>query len=199
MNSPTIFHFLCAIFAGLISFFLTQFYKKDYHFSGKAKALLSVGITIFSFLFGTFQTAPDALTTYLEMILIGPLIFLCTTDIKALELPDGVNLLVGCLGLIYLIVSPTPFLSGVATAVILFISFFIIAFVSGGALGGGDIKYVLGFGLWIPPHHILPFLLFATLSASVYGLIILIFSRKKEPLPFGPFLILSSIYLLFIF
>lgn len=182
-----------------MSLFLTQFYKKDYHFSCKAKVFLSIGTTIFSFLFGTFQTAPDTLTTYLEMILIGPLIFLCTTDIKALELPDGVNLLVGCLGLIYLIVSPTPFLSGVATAIILFVSFFIIAFVSGGALGGGDIKYVLGFGLWIPPHHILPFLLFATLSASVYGLIILIFSRKKEPLPFGPFLILSSIYLLFIF
>lgn len=199
LDSLTIFHFLCAILAGILCFFLTRYYEKDYAFPTKVKISLSLGTLVFSFLFGVLQPQPDSLPTYLEMMLIGPLIFLCSTDIKALELPDGANLLVGCLGFIYLLAAPFTFLSGVSSALILFISFFIIAFVSGGALGGGDIKYVLGFGLWIPTYHILPFLLFATLSASLYGIILLVFSRKKDPLPFGPFLILSSIYLLFLF
>lgn len=199
MTFPLLTQILCALFTAGICRYLIHHYRKTYSFS----ALITRGLTllalVLSFCFGYFQVESHHVSTYLEMLLIGPLLFLCATDLKALELPDGVNLLVGILGICYLFVAPFPFTSGLLTALILFVSFFCIAFVSGGALGGGDIKYVLAFGLWIPTHLILPFLLFSTLSASVYGVISLIFSRKKEPLPFGPFLVLSSIYLLFLF
>lgn len=199
MTTEILIQFGFAILTALTCWFLIRSYHETYTFSPMISKLLIGSSLVISFFFGYLQDTSNTLPVYLETLLIGPLLFLCATDLKALELPDYVNLLVGLLGVVYLIFAPFPFWSGIATSIILFVSFLLIALVSSGALGGGDIKYVLAFGLWIPPHLILPFLLFSTLSASLYGLISLVLSKKKEPLPFGPFLVLSSIYLLFIF
>lgn len=199
MDVPLLLLFCCSLLTASICAGLIYAYRWDYKFSTFSKCLL-ISLSFFgSFVFGYLQDNSQLIPTCLEMVLFGPLIFLCATDLKALELPDRVNLLVGILGLIHLLVAPFPPQSGLLTAIILFIAFFLIALVSRGGLGGGDIKYVLAFGLWIPPHLILPFLLFSTLSASIYGILALIISRENTVLPFGPFLILASIYLLFIF
>ena len=197
--APIFFHLTISALTAFICLFLIHYYRDEYPFPKGVKTLLVTLSFTLSFLFGIFQSNAGSVATYLEMLIIGPLLFLCATDLKALELPDKVNLFIGLIGLIHLFVVPFPFTSGILTAVILFISFFMIALVSGGALGGGDIKYVLAFGLWIPTYLILPFLLFSTLSASLYGIIMLLLNRKNQPLPFGPFLVLSSIYLLFLF
>lgn len=199
LDNPLLLLTCCSLLTTLICAGLIYAYRWDYEFSPLSRLLL-ISLSFFgSFVFGYFQETSRLIPTCLETLLIGPLLFLCATDLKALELPDRVNLLIGWLGLVHLCVAPFPPLSGILTAILLFIAFFIIALVSHGGLGGGDIKYVLAFGLWIPTHLILPFLLFSTLSASIYGILALIISREKNCLPFGPFLILSSIYLLFIF
>lgn len=199
MNLTLVLLILCSTLTAALCFGLIHHFKKDYNFSKLTSGLLVVLSFMTGFLLGFSQDSLGSPATYLEVLVVGPLLFLCATDLKAMELPDGANLVVGILGLIHLFVAPFHFFSGILTALILFFSFFFIALISGGALGGGDIKYVLAFGLWIPTPLILPFLLFSTASASIYGITILILSKKKEPLPFGPFLVLSSIYLLFLF
>jgi leader peptidase (prepilin peptidase)/N-methyltransferase len=71
--------------------------------------------------------------------------------------------------------------------------FYLIAFLSKGGLGGGDIKLMAVLGLaagW--PFVLLVFLL-AFVSGAVVGLILLFFKRKtwRASLPFAPFLLLA--------
>lgn len=72
-------------------------------------------------------------------------------------------------------------------------SFFLIAFLSKGGMGGGDIKLMgaLGFAAgW--PNVLLIFMLAFMLGAAV-GIILMLFGGKtrKDPLAFGPFISLA--------
>lgn len=77
--------------------------------------------------------------------------------------------------------------------------FFIIFVVSKGGMGGGDVKLigVLGFILGIPKIFINIFLSF--LAGGIISVLLLAFKIKgrKDPIPFGPFIILGFIITLF--
>jgi leader peptidase (prepilin peptidase)/N-methyltransferase len=77
--------------------------------------------------------------------------------------------------------------------------FFLIALVTHGAMGGGDIKLMAVLGLWFGAIDIwivtlLAFVLGAVISV---GLLILKIKGRKDMIPFGPFIILSALLVLF--
>lgn len=136
----------------------------------------------------------EALTT----VIIGALIFITCTDLLKMEIPDGANLLILIIGIIYLLFTPLSLTEGLLSGFILFVSFLFVGVISG-ALGGGDIKYAGAIGVWFSMESILPFIYVSILSAFVYAIILmLMFGRgKKYYLPFGPFLALGSIAVFF--
>lgn len=195
-------HILNSFIAACVMLSCIHVYKDEYIFSHKLK-WSSVAITcIITVIFSHFQTSTSQVAMTIESIIVALLIYLSITDIMKMEIPDGINLTILIIGVFYLVFIPSASLGkGLLTGLILFIIFFIIGLIPG-AMGGGDIKYVGAIGLFFTPPFIVPFIYLAFLASFAYTIIIiivlLILRRKIEPhFPFGPFLVLSSVGILF--
>ncbi|EEG78348.1 prepilin peptidase [Dethiobacter alkaliphilus] len=72
--------------------------------------------------------------------------------------------------------------------------FLFLAVVSGGGMGGGDIKLVAVLGLWYGWAQLLLLMFLAFLGGGLIGGILLILGikKRKDGIPFGPFLVLAA-------
>jgi leader peptidase (prepilin peptidase)/N-methyltransferase len=71
----------------------------------------------------------------------------------------------------------------------------LVAFLSGGRMGYGDVKLSAVLGLFLGWQAVLLAIFFAFAGGAVYGLILMLFFGKsrKTPVPFGPFLAAAAI------
>ncbi|MFQ5455020.1 MAG: prepilin peptidase [Nitrospirota bacterium] len=78
--------------------------------------------------------------------------------------------------------------------------FYIIAVVSKGGMGGGDIKLIAMIGAFLGWRDVLLIIFLASLSGSLVGVILMVFKGKKrrDPIPFGPFLSLATVIAFFV-
>lgn len=77
--------------------------------------------------------------------------------------------------------------------------FLLIAIVSRGGMGGGDIKLMAVVGLFLGYPLLFVTILFSTFLGTAYGILVMLLkgaSRKTE-IPFGPFIALASVVVLF--
>ncbi|MCF8009778.1 MAG: prepilin peptidase [Clostridiales bacterium] len=76
---------------------------------------------------------------------------------------------------------------------------FLVALVSRGGMGGGDIKLAAAAGIYLGWQNTLLMLFLGFLLGSVIGLTIVLLQRKtiKEKIPFGPFLSAAAVISLF--
>lgn len=132
----------------------------------------------------------------LLLITITILITACMIDWKYQELPDSLNLVVAILGLIDLFV----FMRGdliphLICSVALFAILLVMAIITGGAIGGGDIKLMGAVGLFFPYQLIPKILIWGFTPGALFGLILIILKKKKKEdmIAFGPFLVLGVI------
>lgn len=193
--------FLLALASTILCAQLMQFYRKEYPFFPKQKGkinIIPIVVFIISFIFNLYRKDGTFMEEALTTVIIGALIFITCTDLLKMEIPDGANLLILIIGIIYLLFTPLSLTEGLLSGFILFVSFLFVGVISG-ALGGGDIKYAGAIGVWFSMESILPFIYVSILSAFVYAIILmLMFGRgKKYYLPFGPFLALGSIAVFF--
>jgi prepilin signal peptidase PulO-like enzyme (type II secretory pathway) len=135
-----------------------------------------------------------------ELLIALPLVaMLCTITISDLlyqVIPNKVNLF----GFLYFLVihffySPMPFITylwGIAAGGGLLL---LIAFVSRGGMGGGDIKLMAVIGIAIGWKLTLLALFLASLIGGGIGVALLLLKlvTRKEPVPFGPFLALGTL------
>lgn len=132
----------------------------------------------------------------LLLITITILISACMIDWKYQDLPDSFNLIVAILGAtdIFLFMRGN-LVSHLISAVALFAIFLILAVVTGGAIGGGDIKLMGALGLFFPYQLIPKILIYGFFPGAVFGLILIILKKKKKEdmIAFGPFLVLGVI------
>nr|WP_315989276.1 A24 family peptidase [Desulforamulus aquiferis] len=72
---------------------------------------------------------------------------------------------------------------------------FIIALVSKGGMGGGDIKLAAVMGMFLGLKLVMVALFLAFLIGGIIGIILLATGQRgrKDPIPFGPFLALGSL------
>ena len=77
--------------------------------------------------------------------------------------------------------------------------FYLIAVVSKGGMGGGDIKMMAMVGAFMGWKSVLLVTFIASLTGSIVGIFLILFKGKgrKAKVPFGPFLALGSIITLF--
>ncbi|HOB81532.1 MAG TPA: prepilin peptidase [Peptococcaceae bacterium] len=129
-------------------------------------------------------------------------VFLVITmiDLKHLLIP---NVLVACLlvsGLIYQFFwGELKIMELVMGIIIGFGVPALIAFFSKGGMGGGDIKLCAAMGAWLGYPAILYAMFLGALVAAIVSIFLLLFKLKtrKDPIPFGPFLVLGFLAVFF--
>ncbi len=73
----------------------------------------------------------------------------------------------------------------------------LVAVISRGGMGGGDVKYLAAIGSFIGPGAALAVLFIASTLGAVVGIALIVTRRlqRREPIPFGPFLSIAVILL----
>lgn len=134
------------------------------------------------------------------------LIVMTMIDYDLQIIPDGLTLILGIVGLLYLaaVIVPTQGFAALFPRGIGFLLggglFLLIAVVSNGGMGGGDIKLMAVLGLWFGWQHLLLLMMLSFVSGALISVALLTFKIKgrKEAIPFGPFIALAA-YLTSIF
>ena len=163
------------------------------------------GITGLLFLF-TVYTFGVSLASLQYLLIIGILIPIFLIDYEHYIIPDGLNLGIFLIAAGVLLLQ---ILSGEAqwTALLdrslgLLIGggfFLLIAMVTDGAMGGGDIKIMaaLGFLFGVKETLLLMFLSFVLGGILSVALLALKVKKRKDPIPFGPFICIGAVVTIF--
>lgn len=74
-------------------------------------------------------------------------------------------------------------------------AFLLIAVVSRGGMGGGDIKFAAALGLWLGGRFTLLAVFLSFLFGGLAGILLLLLKRKgrRDMIPFGPFIALGAV------
>jgi leader peptidase (prepilin peptidase)/N-methyltransferase len=125
----------------------------------------------------------------ITLLFVSLLIIITVSDIAYMIIPDKVLLPFAIAFLILRWLIPTsPWWDSLLGAVVGFIVLFIIAVLSKGGMGGGDIKLFFVIGLVLGTMNTLLTLFLASLIGSVVGIYVLkkTGKGKKTPVAFGP-------------
>ncbi|MBM7608814.1 leader peptidase (prepilin peptidase)/N-methyltransferase [Lysinibacillus composti] len=156
-------------------------------------------VTGLLFAFATWQLGivPEL---FVALLFISLLVIIVVSDIAYMLIPDKILLFFLPFLLIGRLVSPlTPWWDSLLGAVIGFGILFLIAIISKGGMGGGDIKLFFLIGLVLGTIHTLLTLFLASVIGMVVGLIVLKAKGqgRKTPVPFGPSIAAAAIIVYF--
>ena len=129
------------------------------------------------------------------LLLVSLIIIVSISDLHNMLIPNQVLLFFGIiLGIIRLFIQTSPWWDAYAGAVLGFGLLYLIAVVSKGGMGGGDIKYFAVLGLFLGVKGILLTLFLAAFVGMLFGLVFMILGKlkRKQPVPFAPFIGLAA-------
>jgi leader peptidase (prepilin peptidase) / N-methyltransferase len=135
------------------------------------------------------------LPALLYLIFFSALLILAFIDLEHQVIPDVITLPGIPLGLLLGLLLPEARLFSSAVGLALGGGiFYLVAFLSRGGMGGGDIKLAAMIGSFLGWQRLLLTIFLATLSGAVVGILLLALGLKgrKDPVPFGPFLALGA-------
>lgn len=115
-------------------------------------------------------------------------------------IPDRLNLIILVLGILFKLTSiivlkkESVLLDSIWGFLVGGGIFLLIAIVTNGAMGGGDIKLMAALGIWFGLKEILLISLLSFILGSVISIMLLIAKLKsrKDEVPFGPFICISA-------
>ncbi|MCF6138104.1 prepilin peptidase [Pseudalkalibacillus berkeleyi] len=157
---------------------------------------VSTGL-LFTFSYLQFGWSPELIGS---LIIVSLLIIIFISDIFYMLIPDKILLFFAPLVILYRFWIPTePWWDAWLGSIIGFSLLFLIAVISKGGMGGGDIKLFAVLGLFFGWKGILLILFLASLIGSVIGIILMILKKveRKQHVPFGPFIVLAAFITLF--
>lgn len=137
--------------------------------------------------------------------LAGMMLFSMTLVISAIDLehgiiPDGLSVMLLGTGVLYHFLSlDIGFLNRLLGMAVGFGLLYLLAVISKGGMGGGDIKLCAGIGFWLGFPGFLYALLAASIIGSVASIALMAIKKKgiKETIPFGPFLMIGFLLMYF--
>lgn len=139
---------------------------------------------------------------FFALAILGSLLLVITIiDLKCQIIPDELIIfgLAVCIPFHITSVYGITFLNGIGGFLIGGGIFLAIALVTNGAMGGGDIKLMAMLGLWFGITNILIITMLAFFIGAIISILLLIFKIKnrKDMIPFGPFIALATIIVVF--
>lgn len=137
---------------------------------------------------------------FVALLFISMLVCITVSDIAYMLIPNKILLFFLPLLVVGRIFSPlTPWWDSLLGAVVGFGMLYIVALLSRGGMGGGDIKLFFVIGIVLGTVKTLLTLAFASAIGLVIGIIVLRMTKKgrKTPVPFGPSIALAAIILYF--
>jgi len=137
-----------------------------------------------------------SLELVVALLFMSLLIIITVSDIAYMLIPDKVLLPFAIVLLIMRLFSPlTPWWDSLLGALVGFGVLLLIAYVSKGGMGGGDIKLFFVLGIVLGTVQTLLTLFLAAFIGSIVGVIILKKSGKgrKTPIPFGPSISIAAV------
>ena len=133
---------------------------------------------------------------FVVLALISLVMIVTVSDIYKMIIPNKVLLFFTPLIIIIRLFVPTdPWFDAYLGAVIGFLILFIIAVVSRGGMGGGDIKYFGVLGFFLGVKAVVLTLIVASFLGLIYGVIMRMSNKlkKKQAIPFGPFIGIAAL------
>ena len=156
-------------------------------------------ITAVLFAFSFWRFGFDA-ELAVALLLISLLVIINVSDIAYMLIPDKILLFFLPLFIIARLFAPLdPWWYSLVGAVLGFGILYIIAVVSKGGMGGGDIKLFFLIGYVLGPVETLVTLFVAALIGLIVGIVLLRIRNqgRKTPIPFGPSIAVAAIIVYF--
>lgn len=197
-------HNMLLLMAGLISIALSGIWiKKSEHIrsdEGELYAFSSgwkgLGLLL-GFAMAVRLTYPTS-NVWGGLILIGIASLFATQfiiDMKYQELANEWNILLGGLSVMYLLVKQPDNLSSHIVAWLILTTFFFCWWAFSNGLGFGDVKFIFATGFLLTTSQLLTYLSLTLSIAIVYGLGVMLLTKKglKTEFAFGPFLVIGML------
>lgn len=153
----------------------------------------AITAVLFTVVFLKFGLTPELIV---GLLFVSLLVIITVSDIAYMLIPDKVLLPFAAVLLILRFVIPLdPWWDSLVGAAVGFSVLLLIAVLSKGGMGGGDIKLFLVIGLVLGTAGTLLTLFVASFIGTVVGIIILRIRKqgRKTPIPFGPSIALSAV------
>ena len=135
---------------------------------------------------------------FYSVIAIVLLVFVTVTDFEQYVIFDSMLLPLAVTGACYTLHIHLPITEHFAAALGGGLLFFLLAVLTKGAIGGGDIKLIAALGLWLGIRPLLSVIMYGFLTGGVAALFLLIAKQKKrhDYFAYGPYFALSGIGIL---
>ncbi|WP_332649374.1 prepilin peptidase [Lysinibacillus sp. 54212] len=156
-------------------------------------------VTAFLFAFATWHLGITA-ELAVALLFISLLVIINVSDLAYMLIPDKILLFFLPLILLARFFSPLqPWWDSIVGAAVGFGLLFLIAVISKGGMGGGDIKLFFVIGLVLGTVQTLLTLFLASVIGMVIGIIVLKIrgQGRKTPVPFGPSIAIAAIVVYF--
>lgn len=153
----------------------------------------AITAVLFTSVFLTFGFTPELIV---GLLFVSMLVIITVSDIAYMLIPDKVLLPFAAVLLVLRFVIPLdPWWDSLFGAAVGFSVLLLIAVLSKGGMGGGDIKLFFVIGLVLGTTGTLLTLFFASFVGAVAGIILLRVRKqgRKTPIPFGPSIALSAV------
>ncbi|MGE7092988.1 prepilin peptidase [Lysinibacillus sp. NPDC048646] len=152
---------------------------------------------LFAFAYGRLGFSVEFIVA---ILFISLLVILVVSDLAYMLIPDKVLIFFLPLLIIGRVVSPlTPWWDSIVGAVVGFGILYLIAVLSRGGMGGGDIKLFFLIGLVLGTLETLLTLFLAATMGMIVGIVVLRLRQqgRKTPIPFGPSIALAAVVVYF--
>lgn len=125
------------------------------------------------------------------------LILMTLTDFEQYMLFDAMTFPFALIGAIYAYQN-SFWQENLIAALIGGVAFLLLAIISKGALGGGDVKLIFGLGMWLGAEKLLNVILYGTIFGGIAALLMILAKKKDRGsyFAYGPYFTLTSIYFL---
>ena len=134
-------------------------------------------------------------------VFFSSLIVLTFIDLSHQILPDLITLPGIIVGLIAASsVLPAGMINSIIGVLLGGGAFYLVAVISRGGMGGGDIKLIAMIGAFLGWRDVLLTIFIGALTGSLVGIFLMLFKgkKRKDPIPFGPFLAAGAVISVFL-
>lgn len=142
-----------------------------------------------------------SVNAFIYDVVFAALIVMTFIDLDTKEIPNGIVILLIALSIpLFFTAKDVLWWHRLVGAVVISVPLYIIALITGGGIGGGDIKLFFGIGLILGLWQTLIAAFIAIVSAGLVGAVMMITKKAKKgyELPLGPFIAFGTILTVFL-